>query len=221
APAAPSPQVLLARARALRAEGDVAGARARLEEAVGVAPPSDELRIELADLLVGDGREPDRAAELLAGVAARDGNARWFAVSGQLAELRGDPAGAATDYAGALAIADDSALRLRRAVVLEALGRAGEAVGELERVRKDRPEDAFVRSRLAACYEAAGRLREAETELVALAGAAPERPGDWERLAAFYRRTGRHDAARRAEARADAVSGRHERNLRPLKATRR
>jgi predicted Zn-dependent protease len=221
APPAPRPEVLLARARALRAAGDVEGARARLEAALAAAPASDDLRLELADLLVADGREPDRAAELLGGVGAREGNGRWLIVSAQLAELRGDASAAAALYAQALALADDPAIRLRHAVALETLGRPGEAIAELQQVQRDRPDDPFVGSRLAACYEEAGRLREAETELVALAEATPDRAGDWERLAAFYRRTGRPDAARRAESRADAASGRRERALRPLQRARR
>ncbi|BDG01657.1 tetratricopeptide repeat protein [Anaeromyxobacter oryzae] len=215
-PPGPRPDVLLARARVLRADGDLAGARARLEAALEGAPESDDVRLELVDLLVVDGREPERAATILAGVQARDGNARWYLVSAELAELRGDATAAADGYGRALALADDPAVRLRRAVVLEALDRGPEALTELERVRADRPEDAFVRTRLAVRYEAAGRLREAETELVALAEAAPDRAAGWERLAAFYRRTGRTDAARRAEARADAAAGRRERTLRPL-----
>jgi predicted Zn-dependent protease len=213
--------VLLARARALRAEGDLAGARGRLEAALAAAPASDQVRLELADLLVADGREADRAAALLDGVAAREGNAPFCRVSAHLAELRGDGAAAADAYGRALALEDDPELRLRRALVLEELGRGPEALSELERVRLARPDDALVRARLAVRYEAAGRTSEAEAELMRLADAAPERAAPWRELAAFYRRVGRAEAARPAEARADQAAGPRERKLRPLPPSRR
>ncbi len=210
----------MARARALRAEGDVAGARARLEAALESAPRDDDVRIELADLLVADGGDLVRAEALLAGVAARAAP-RLHLVLARLAEARGDDATAASEYPLALAVDDDSDARLRLALALERLGRTDEAVAELERVRAARPDDAVARSRLAERYEAAGRLADAEAEYRAVAEAQPERAAGWERLARFYERAGRPGEARAAEERAHGAGARQERTLRPLLPSKR
>jgi predicted Zn-dependent protease len=211
----PRPEVLVARARVLRAEGDVAGARARLEAALASAPGDDEARIELADLLVADGGDLARAEALLAGVAAPHAP-RLHLVLARLAEARGDDERASLEYAIALAGEDDPDARLRRALAHERLGRLDEATGELERARAARPDDVVARGRLAERYEAAGRLPDAEAELRFLADADPERPSGWERLSRFYERTGRPKDARAAASRARAAAGRQERALRPL-----
>jgi len=212
--------MLLARARALRAEGDVAGARARLEVALAMAPAYDDARLELADILLSDGSELDRAAALLAGVRAP--GARVHVLSARLAELRGDDAGAAAAYGSALAAGDDPDVRLRRALALDRLGRRPEAISELERIRAARPADAVARGRLAALYEAAGRLHEAEAEHRALAESRPERAQGWEDLARFCERNGRHAEARAAHARARAARGQASpRELRPLQPSTR
>jgi tetratricopeptide (TPR) repeat protein len=213
-PAAPPPEALLARARALRAQGDLAGARSQLEAAVRAEPHSDEARLELAELLVSDGDDPALAWTLLRGVRSRDG-ARWSTVSGRLGELVRDDAWAVDAYARALEAADDPDVRFRRALALERIGRYDEATAELERVRATRP-DALVSARLGERYEAAGRLREAEAELRAAALAQPERAGGWERLALFYERRGRLAEAGAALARAREAGGRNGRTLRPL-----
>jgi predicted Zn-dependent protease len=203
----------------LRAEGDVAGARDRLEAALAAAPGYGDARVELADLLVADGRDLDRAEALLGGAAP--GTPRQHLVLARLAEARGDDAGAAVEYALALAEEDDPDVRFRRALVLERKGRLDEATEELERVRAARPEDPLVRGRLAERYEAAGRLTEAEAELRFLADGDPERAAHWDRLARFYERTGRAKDAREADGRARAAAARPERELRPLLPSRR
>jgi predicted Zn-dependent protease len=220
APAQPRPEVLVARARALRAEGDVAGASARLEAALEVAPDAAEVRIELADLLVADGGDLDRAELLLTGIAER-GDGRHHLVLARLAEARGDDARAAAEYAVALEAEDDPDARLRRAIALERLGRDGEATADLERVRAARPDDAFVRARLAERLEAGGRLAEAEAEYRWLADAQPERAAAWDRLARFYERVGRAKDARWAAERARTVGRRQDRALRPLLPSKR
>jgi predicted Zn-dependent protease len=219
--AAPAPRdtradVLLARARQLRADGDLAGARSRLEAALQLAPGSDPARVELAELLIADGRELGAAATLLDGVSPPSQGARWLVLRGQLAELTGDAASAADVYARALALAPDPDVRVRRALALEQAGREAEALPELEAAAAERPGDAVVRSRLATRYESAGRLSEAEALLRAEAEEAPARSTGWGRLAAFYQRTGRPEDARAAAARADAAAGKKERVLRPL-----
>jgi len=216
----PSPGDNLTCARAMRAEGDVAGARLRLEHALAVAPAYDDARLELADLLVSDGAELDRAAELLAGVRAR--NARADLLSARLAELRADDASAAAAYARALEAGDDPDARLRRALALDRLGRSAEAIEELERVKAVRPDDAIARGRLAVLYEGAGRFRKAEAEYRALAEARPERAQGWEDLARCCERAGRYAEARAAHRRArQARATASARELRPLPPSRR
>lgn len=212
----PRTDVLLARARALRAEGDVPAARARLEAAHQVDPAAPAVRVELADVLVAEGMELGRAAALLFGLAdTPDG--RVSLVRARLCEARGDDAGAAAAYGLALAASDDPEARLRRALALERLGRTDEQIVELERIRIVRPGDTFARAHLGDAYEEAGRRPEAEAELRWVAESQPERPAGWLRLARFYERAGRTREAQEAAQKARVASGtRQERNLRPL-----
>lgn len=216
----PSPGDLLARARALRAEGDAAGARARLEAALWIAPAYDDARHELADVLLSDGIELDRAAELLAGV--RRTRPRTHLLAARLAELRADDAGAVAAYARALEAGDDPDARIRRALALGRLGRTAEAIDELKRVRAARPDDPIARGGLAMLYEGAGRYRDAEREYRAIAEAHPARAQGWEDLARFCERTGRYAEARAAHRRArQARGGERPRELRPLPPSKR
>ncbi|HEX9049421.1 MAG TPA: tetratricopeptide repeat protein [Anaeromyxobacter sp.] len=216
----PSPGELLALSRALRAEGDVAGARARLETALRIAPEFDDARHELADVLLSEGIDLDRAAELLAGV--RLPRARTHLLAARLAELRSDDAGAVAAYARALELGDDPDARIRRALALGRLGRTAEAIEELKRVRAARPDDPLARGGLARLYEGAGRNREAEREYRAIAESHPERAQGWEDLARFCERAGRYAEARAAHRRArQARGGERARELRPLPPSRR
>lgn len=213
----PRTEVLVARAEALRVDGDLEGAREILEAAFALAPASGEARLALADLLVADGRELDRAATLIGGAPEAAAVPRRRVLTGRLAELRGDDATAVAEYAAALELGADADVRVRRALALERLGRGDEALLELHRASRERPGDALVRARLAERYEAAGLLPAAEAELVAAAEAAPDRAAGWDRLARFYARTHREDKARAAEAKARAAAGTpRERVLRPL-----
>jgi predicted Zn-dependent protease len=219
-PPPPDPAALVAEARDLRAGGDLAGARDRLEAALLASPHSDDVMLELADLLVSDGQEVHRAKILLEGVGAREG-ARWFLLSARVAEILADDLRAEAAYARALAAEDDPDARLRRVLALERLGRIEEATEELERVRTSRPRDALLRTRIGERYEAAGRLAEAESELRVAAEAQPERAQGWERLARFYERAGRLPEARAALDRAREAGARGGRALRPLLPSRR
>jgi tetratricopeptide (TPR) repeat protein len=215
--AGPHPELLAPRARQLRSEGDHAGALSLLELAAVLSPDDPEVCFELADLLVADGADLDRAGAMLRAVPAshpgRD------ATLGLLAEQRGDAAAAEAAYARQLAVADDPEVRLRRAMALERLGRDAEALVELERLRAANPASPLVRARLAERYEAASRIGEAELELQAAAQATPARPEGWRRLAAFYVRHGLTENARAAEARGREASSATPRVMRPLRPT--
>jgi predicted Zn-dependent protease len=218
--ARPPPEALLAEARALREQGDASGALERLEAARRDAPADDAVALELADLLLADGRQIDRAAALLHGV--RDRGPRWYLLAARFAEVGGDDVAAAMAYRRALEASPDPDARLRYALVLDRLGRGGDAIAQLEQVRAERPDDPLARDRLAARYEEEGRLADAEAELRAAAEAQPERAAGWERLARFYERAGRAADARAARARArEVVPAREERVLRPLLPSRR
>jgi predicted Zn-dependent protease len=213
------PAPLLAEAIAARADGDLGRARERLEAAVAADPGWDLPRLELADLLLAEGSDPARAETLLA-PPAREDNPRLHRLRGAARELAGDDGAAAERYGAALALRDDAELRLRRAILLDRLGRLDESAEELERVRVERPDDLAPVARLADVYERLGRLGEAEQLLLGEANATPQRPGAWLRLARFYGRIGEPGKAAGAEKRAqegDAV----ERRLRPLAPSRR
>jgi predicted Zn-dependent protease len=223
---APSPEkaeVLLSRARALRGAGDLPGARARLEDGLKADPGSAGVRLELADVLVAEGLELDRAASLLAGLE-ETADGRVSLARARLCEARADDAGAAAAYGAALAHADDPETRLRRALTLERLGRTGEQIAELELLRSERPTDVFARAHLGDAYEDAGRCVDAEAELKWVAEAQPDRPAGWLRLARFYEQAGRPREAREAREaaeRARTAGGVHqERSLRPLLPSR-
>jgi predicted Zn-dependent protease len=223
---APSPEkaeVLLSRARALRGAGDLPGARARLDDGLEADVGSSAVRLELADVLVAEGLELDYAAFLLDGLAETAGG-RVSLVRARLCEARADDAGAAAAYGAALAHADDPEARLRRALTLERLGRTGEQIAELERLRSERPTDVFARAHLGDAYEDAGRRVDAEAELKWVAEAQPDRPAGWLRLARFYEHAGRPGEARdarEAAERARTAGGIHqERSLRPLLPSR-
>jgi tetratricopeptide (TPR) repeat protein len=203
----------VARARALRAAGNLAGAEGWLEAALAHDPTDAAARLELADLLVAGGGDTRRAAALLVGLPGTDPTRDQ--VLGRLAELRDDLPAAEAAYARALAAQDDPEVRLRRALLLERLGRGAELVPELEKVRAARPDDVVARARLAERYEQAGRLADAEVELRWLAEASG-RPEAWRRLAAFLTRTRQPDKAKAAEGRAREADRGSKRSLRPL-----
>ncbi len=215
ADAGPRAERLRASARQLRDQGDRASALRHLEQAAALAPHDPEVCFELADLLLAEQADLERAGAMLLALPA--GHPRRDGALGRLAELRGDAETAQAAYARQLAVAEDPELRLRRALSLERLGRDAEAIDELERLRLATPGSAAGRARLAEHYEAVGRLPEAEAELRALAEASPDRPEGWRRLAAFCGRNGLAEQARRAEERAREAEARPRRELRPLR----
>lgn len=208
------PEALLSRARQLRTAGDHEGARQRLEQAARIAPDDPDVCFALADLLVADGVDLDRAAAMLS--ALPPSHPQRDVALGRLAEQRHEDAAAEAAYARQLARGPDPQVQLRRALALERLGRLSEAIAELERLRAASPGEIEVRLRLAEAYETTGRLGEAEAELSGLAEASPARPEGWRRLAAFCTRQGFTERARAAEARAHDAEAKPKRELRPL-----
>jgi hypothetical protein len=102
-------------------------------------PPTDAERLAEASRLVGDGVRLERAATLLAAVAP--GAPGRDLLLGQLAELTGDDAGAVAAYDRVLARGPDEEVRLRRAIVLERMGRGAEAAAELRALREAPPHE--------------------------------------------------------------------------------
>lgn len=223
-PPPPPPRVdpapLFAEALAAREGGELERARSRLEAAVAADPRWDLPRLELAELLLDEGRDRARAEALLA-APAREENPRLHRLRGVERELAGDDAAAADHYASALALRADPELRFRRALVLDRLGRADEAVAELERVRAERPGDLAPLARLADLYERLDRLEDAERLLAREANQMPPRVNAWLRLLRFYERTGQDEKARAAELRIRALEAPPARELRPLAPSRR
>jgi len=222
APATPVPlpgsaaaQAALSAARAARERGDAAAERLELARAVSADPEWDLPRIDLAELLLRDAGDGNAALALLDGTGLHVENPRLLRLRGAALEQTGDGEGAAAAYAAALALRDDDELRLRRAMLLESLGRAPEAIVEMERLRAVRPADPRPRSQLAELYESAGRRVEAEAELRWLAAAAPAAPAPLYRLARFLARGGDAEGADRAD-RAARTLERPARAMRPL-----
>jgi Flp pilus assembly protein TadD len=211
-----TPQELLDRGRSAREAGDLVQARASFEEAAAADPSWDLPRLDLAELLVGDGVELDGVAALLdQAQAVRSDNPRLYQIRGSLLELQRDDTGAAESYERALALRDDPDLRCRRARVLARLHREGEAMAELEQVRRARPQNWSARVDLAELYEGAGKLKPAEAELVSASAVAPEQAGPLTALVRFYERHGKKKQAAKVKQRLRELE-RPDRRLRPL-----
>jgi Tfp pilus assembly protein PilF len=225
APAAPAVDVPgeLAAAERERSGGHPEAAREHLERVVAADPTVLLPRLDLAELLLADGAELDRAerlleeAQLLRGASASA--ARIFRLRGSLHELRGEDAAAAEAYRRSLGEAPDADLRLRRALLLGRLGKSADATVELVQVLAERPADRAALSALAELHETTGDLSSAELELSALAQRAPADPAPLRRLAAFHRRHGQEQKARELEARAKKLEA-APRVLRPLRSSR-
>ena len=141
------------RPRAAR-RGRRALARVRLEEALAAAPARDDVRLELAEILIADGQDLQRAQSVLAGVRRRGVNARDLAC-GAVAEPEATTRRRRPRYGRALLVADDADVRLRRAVASSGLGRADEAARAERRARRGRRISRSGRGS-PSCYEAAG-----------------------------------------------------------------
>jgi hypothetical protein len=92
---------------------------------------------------------------------------------GDLDLRRGDAAGAAAAYAGVA----DADVRGRRGLALLALGRAGDALADLEVARRARPDDADAVLGEGLALSALGRRDEARGALEAFLSIAPRHPG--------------------------------------------
>ncbi len=211
-------------ARAGRAAGQLDVARDHLQRAVDADATLFEPRLDLAEILLAEGADLDRAARVL-----RDawrlgrGDVRLARLRGSLRDQSGDLAGAVDVYGAALAIEPDTDLRLRRGLLLVRLARRSEAIAELEQVRGERPDDRSARVALAELYEAGGQLSRAEGELATLADLPPHDGAAQRRLARFLWRHGAAERAQAADRRARDLEGplRNGRVLRPLQPAKR
>jgi hypothetical protein len=179
APAAPVAAAELPLTFVREADGSIA-ARV-LAARPGASPvPDCEWRRRRADALVELG--DDAAARplyegVIAGAATecatpeRQRSAR--VALGDLDLRRGDAGGAATAYAGVA----DADVRGRRGLALLALGRAGEALADLEAARRARPDDADAALSEGLALSALGRRDEARAALEAFLSLAPRHPG--------------------------------------------
>lgn len=221
APATPipppvDPALELALGRAARVEGRSSQAREHLERAIQAGPNRAEARLELAELLVADGVELDRARILLQEAQLlRGDSARIAQAGGALEELQGQDAQAVESYARALELSPDPDLQLRRGLLLQRLGRSGEAAAELASVLRARPGDRAARMVQAEACEAAGQLAAAEHALAVASALAPADASPLRALAAFYLRHGERAKAAAAARRLGADS-QPARKLRPL-----
>ncbi|WP_176063869.1 tetratricopeptide repeat protein [Anaeromyxobacter diazotrophicus] len=211
----------LALGREARRAGRLAEAREHLAAAADADPSAAEPRLDLAELLLDDGKELDAAGDLLRqSQLLHHDPARLARLCGALGELRGDDAYAVEAYQSALEVEPDLDLRLRRGLLLARLGRGPEAELELARVVADRPAERAARGALATLLERAGRRDAAEHQLAVMAALSPSEPAPVHDLLAFYRRRGESGHAAAVERWARALEG-GQRKLRPLLPARR
>lgn len=179
--------------------------------------------LELAAALLRTGAPPTAVEREIAEAKRLDpGNPRLYYVQGVYLELVHKPTAAAASYEAALAKRPslvDARLRLGR-LYLDA-GRIPEAIADLEAAVRARGSDLAARANLAEAYEKAGDLDRAAAQLATIANMYPDNPYQLYRLARFYRRHGMEAKARRVMKRADALSHRRRRHLRPLPRSRR
>lgn len=226
APATPAVPVVdpareLALGRTARAEGRTTEAREHLQRAARADPGGPEARLELAELLVADGSELTTARSLLQEAQLLRGDAAQIArTGGALEELEGHEAQAVESYARALELAPDPELQLRRGLLLQRLGRSGEAATELGGVLLLRPEDRTARAAQAEACEAAEQLAAAEHALAVASALAPAEAAPLRALGSFYLRHGQRAKAAAVE-RQLRPDGRPARQLRPLLPARR
>lgn len=157
------PEVLLARATLSRARSDLAGARALLEEAARQRPGDAELLRQLAALDVEAGRFTDalrRYRELPADDRTSDDELSQAAAEYQVGTPELIRAALARVEAGLARRPSGTALLLRSRC-LEKLGRAEEALRQLEALYREHPRKFGVAFELAERYRRLGRAAEA------------------------------------------------------------
>jgi tetratricopeptide (TPR) repeat protein len=123
----------IVRADVLTAGGDIPGALGEYDRYLKLVPTSPEIRRRLVDLAVSSGN-PDRAeAALRAAILAAPGEFGWHAGLGEVLQLRGRHADAASSFARADALRPDSGTFLRE---LDARIRAKDYRGVTEATRR-------------------------------------------------------------------------------------
>ncbi len=223
AAAGPDPLHALRAGVAAREAGDWGTALQDFQAAVKASPGWGLANLELAFAILRTGGSLDAVAHHLDLARKADpDNPRVHYLAGLLAEARHQPQAAAAAYQQAVARRPSLvAAQLRLGAVLLDLGRPAEAIPHLEAAAHVGGRALAARANLADAYEKVGDLEKAEVELKTLVALFPHNAYQLTRLARFYQRHGRTREARRVLRRADAVSGRQKRHLRPLPKSRR
>lgn len=176
-PPAPPPDGLseLAAARAARAAGDLAGARAHLETALRQSPALALADVELADVLVQQGDHgPELQRALAEAQAQASSNPRTWELSAAVAEEQGDRAATVLALRRLTALRPDDAAALHRlASALAGGGAWAEAVAVYRAALAIDPGATPSRLALAELLEQNAKLAEAEIELTTLTRQAP------------------------------------------------
>ena len=206
-----------------RQAGDWGTALQDFQAAVAASPTWGLANLELAFAILRTGGSLDAVARHLAQARKADpGNPRVHYLAGLLAEARHHPEAAVAAYQAAVARRPSLVgAQLRLGAVLLGLGRAADAIPHLEAAAHVGGRALAARANLADAYEKVGDLKKAEVELKTLVALFPRNAYQLTRLARFYQRHGRKREARRVLRRADALSGRRHRRLRPLPRSRR
>ncbi len=228
---APLPEVDFAKAaterdRAKQAEqaGDVDGARLHLEAALEAAPGWSEPELDLAELLLSRGEEPDRVAAMLATAEPDPKEAtRLWRLRGILAEQDGDRAAAVRTYQSALACDPaDTFVHARLAHLFLAGGDTDAAISEFEWLQERSPLDATLHAALADAYVRVKRFEDAQQQLAAAVTLDPSNPIFHRRLANVYDQQGLRKKAAAEHAQADALTtATTTRKMRPLPPSKR
>lgn len=210
------PRADLEQAREAAARGDLSAASAKLERATAQTPTWGLAWLELAEVQLRAGADPQALERSLAAARSLEPeNPRAWLLSARFFEQRQTREDAIVAYARAAELRP-SLIEAREPLALLLLGadRPGEALPHLHAALAARPGDRALRANLAEACERVGDLKRAEVELKALADEAPGTVYR-RRLAAFYERTGRPKKAAAELRKADAGQ-RPSRALRPL-----
>lgn len=213
----------LEQVRALRAAGDLPGARQHLDRLLEGTPRNAAAAVERASVLVALGEDLDLAlADAEQGVKALGTEARAFRVLAEVHEEREEAEPALAAYEKALALEENVTVRRRLGALHARQGRPEKAIRHWEAVRSAEPGEAGAYAELAALYEQAGRMASAEAAHRELLARTHPNALLLGRFADFLERQGKLPEARKVREEAQSLApARSNRNLRPLPPSRR